>query len=561
MKKYLYLPLLIISCFSGIESYAQSLPVDMQILNEYYRRAQLLGEIDPTISFTNRPLFPLLSIGNNIFDPDSTLKFERKSNFNGYFEFWKKKGIIQLLPISLLNQFNSHHPEGINDGSMIPAKGFQTKFSVGIFFKYGPLNIQLRPEFVYAQNKEFDGFPKNYTTTLGIEFPDSPYKNRIDFPERFGNSEFSNASWGQSSIRLIFGSISFGLSNENLWWGPGYRNSLLMTNSSPGFMHLTLNTVRPIKTFIGSFEGQIIAGKLEESGYTKNLEDDWRYINAIVFNYQPKWIPSLFLGVTRSFIVYRGDMGTSLGDYLPVFIPLSKSTGGTNQEVNNKRRNQLISVFMRWLFKKSNGEIYIEYGREDHSWDTRDFILEPSHSSAYILGLRKLFSLNENNKTYIQLILEITNLAGNKTTINREVPSTIASITWYQHNQVRHGYTHFGQILGAGIGPGSNLQTLEVSWVRRIKQIGFRLERYVHNSDFWYSYIKDFRSNWVDISYTAFANWDYKNFLVSLKLKYVKSRNYQWLYEPQIDNENPKYWMPGDNTLNFHGQIGITYRF
>ena len=55
-----------------------------------------------------------------------------------------------------------------------------------------------------------------------------------------------------------------------MWWGPGTRNSLIMSNNAPGFLHFTLNTKKPIETFIGSFEGQIISGKLEGSGFNKS---------------------------------------------------------------------------------------------------------------------------------------------------------------------------------------------------------------------------------------------------------------------------------------------------
>lgn len=544
--------------FSSEEVLSQSLSVNMDFLNEYYRRQQLLGNIDPSISFTNRPLFSEALNIENIYDPENSLGSIRKTSFDGLFTFHKGKGKFQLLPISLLNQYNSHHPEGINDGSMIPARGTQLRASAGFYFKYGPLSIKFKPEFVYAQNLDFDGFPQNYIANFGIKFPDSQYRNQIDLPERFGINPYNRVFAGQSSIRLTMGPISLGLSNENLWWGPGYRNSLLMTNSASGFMHFTINTVKPIKTIIGSFEGQIIGGKLKESGFTEGLPNDWRYINAVVISYQPKWIQGLFLGATRSFMVYNHEMGSSLGDYLSVFIPLSKESSGTNEEVDDKNRNQLISLFMRWIFPKSKAEIYFEYGREDHSWDLRDFLLEPSHSSGYIIGMRKLFQLNSNS-THIQLILEATHLAANQTTINRDPPGKkIAS--WYTHGRVRHGYTNVGQLIGAGIDPGSNLQTLHLSWNQGLKQIGIEFERYVHNNDFWYNYIKDFRSNWVDISATLFANWDYKQFLVFGKMKFVKSYNYQWLYEP-IGDQPLGYWAAGKNTFNFHLQVGITYRF
>lgn len=559
MKNYFYISLLIISSLYSLESKAQSIPVGMSILEDYYRRAQLVGKIEDFSTFSSRPIFPEYFVAGDVFDPDSSVAINRTANFDGKWTFLKDKAKLQLLPLSMLNQINSHHPEGINDGPMIPARGFQTLLSAGVFFKFGPLSIQLRPEFVYAQNKEFDGYPKNFTSQIGIVFPNSPYDG-TDFLERFGTDPYSKAFWGQSSIRLTYKGVSVGVSNENLWWGPGYRNTLLMTNSASGFKHVTLNTVKPINTPIGSFEGQLIGGKLENSGFTEILSDDWRYMNAIVLTYHPKWVPGLYLGMNRAFVILRNGMGNKLGDYLPVISLFTKSSIGTEEEVNAQGQNQLISVFMHWVFKEAHGEIYFEYGREDHSWDLRDFFREPSHSAAYLLGFRKLYSLNEQKETFLQFIVETTHLAASRTTINRQrYTGEIYASSWYKHGGSL-SYTNEGQMLGAGIGPGSNLQTFDISWVKSIKQIGIQVERYVHNDDFWFNEIKDIRSNWVDIGLTAYANWDYKNLLFTLKLKYIRSYNYQWIYEPQ-SNENPTFWDPSDNTSNFHGQVGIMYRF
>ncbi|MFD2145300.1 hypothetical protein [Mucilaginibacter antarcticus] len=40
---------------------------------------------------------------------------------------------------------------------------------------------------------------------------------------------------------------------------------------------------------------------------------------------------------------------------------------------------------------------------------------------------------------------------------------------WYVNKYLRHGYTNNGQVLGAGIGPGANMQSLDVSWVKGLK--------------------------------------------------------------------------------------------
>ncbi|WP_319227387.1 capsule assembly Wzi family protein [Draconibacterium orientale] len=556
--KYKHLLFFSILLFIGAESsIAQSLSLNKQTLNDYYRRQQLLGNVDSTLSFTSRPIYSEALGKEDLFDPENSMDSSSLNKFDGSFFFHKRRGQFTLLPVSMLNQYNSHHPEGINDGSMIPARSAQMRADLGFYFKYSLLSITFNPELVYAHNKLFDGFPSGYQTTLNVQFPRS--KGRIDLPERFGGFHYTKFFLGQSSVRLTYKPISIGLSSENLWWGPGYKNSLLMTNSASGFLHLTLNTVRPVKTPIGSFEGQIIAGKLEDSGYTEGLPDDWRYLNAMVMSYQPRWVPGLFLGFTRSFMTYSEDMGSGFADYLPVLSLLSKSSGGSNEDVDSQRQDQRISLFARWLFTESNAEIYFEFGREDHSWDMRDFLMEPTHSSAYILGAHKL--LGFKGKRYFQVRGEITQMAASQTNINRRSTYKQPAGTWYYHYQLTHGYTHKGQLLGAGIDPGSNTQTLEVSWNRGLKQVGIEFERYVHNNNFWYNYINDFRANWVDLSTSVFANWDYKNFLVYGKIKLVSSRNYQWLYEPAWNEVQADYWTHPNNTFNLHSQLGISYRF
>ncbi len=564
LKFYL---LLIISILSTpFHPMAQSLSVGTPILEDAYRRAQLLGEIDSTISFTVRPIFPAASLkSSNVFDPSRTFDNERVSDFDGKREFRNKRFFLQLLPVTLQQQYNSHHPAGFNDGAMIPARGYQNMFSAGFFAKAGPVSIQLRPEYVYAANSDFQQFYKEQDDQVWYEY--SELFNFIDLPERFGDKPYHKLSWGQSSIRLTVNAISLGLSNENLWWGPGMRNSLLMSNTSDGFKHITLNTVKPVKTKIGSFEGQFIAGRLENSGFFPSdttrtylgnklyfaKRDDWRFINGIVLSYQPKWVPGLFIGLTKSLSFYGKDMGSRLRDIFPVLYPMDKKNQ-YGEEEPLIAKDQRASLFARWLLVNENAEIYWEYGREDHAYNSRDLMLQLEYTRAYILGLRKLIPLKTLKDQYIQLNVELTQLEQTKTN-----PEHLWRY-WYSNRDIRQGYTHEGQLLGAGIGPGSNLQTLSVSWVKALKTIGLQFERYVHNNDFNNIATKDIRGNWVDLSIAAICEWNFKNFLLSSKVEGIKSLNYQHFYDPAFENPD-LFWIPGKDIYNFQGQIGLSYRF
>ena len=545
---------------------AQTVPVGTPVLEEYYRNQQLLGTLDQSVSFCARPLFPVNAFKtDNPFDPDSSLLKQRKSKFDGIVRFDKGRGRIQILPVQWMVQYNTHHPFSLNDGAMIPARGVQTIASAGVYAQYGPLSIQFRPEVLYAENRDFEGFPEAHSDAVWKAY--YGIYNYIDLPERFGDQTYQKVTWGQSSVRLTVGPASLGVSNENLWWGPGMRNSLMMSNNAPGFKHITLNTVKPVKTPIGSFEAQLIGGRLDSSGfyppvlernnigtsYIKAKPDDWRYLNGIVLSYQPRWVPGLFLGATRVFQTYWGDMGNTLNDYLPVIIPMTKKQLGEEEE-DSKIRDQIASLFARWVWKEAHAEIYFEYGREDHAWDAVDVFLQPEHTRAYILGIRKLISLKKYPDQFIQVALEATQLQ------NTFSGGTRGQSSWYLHTQLIHGYTHDGQILGAGIGPGSNMQTLAVSWINGFKVLGIRLERFVHNNDFHYSTIKDIRANWVDLIGTAFCNWDLQHFLLTARIDLMNGYNYQHLFVPK-DPAATEFWTPGVTTFNLQAVVGVTYRF
>jgi len=563
MRQYIKLSLIILLLGSSTSLRSQVLPVGTPVLEDYYRRQQLLGKLDSTISFSVRPLSNAALKQRNIFNPDSSY------TDHSIFPFADGKGFMQVMPATWQNQLSSAFPYGWNDGGMIPAVGYQTSLSAGLYAQYKWLSIQLRPEFVFAQNRDYQGYEGRYTEDWRLWW--NRIGNQIDAPERFGMGSYTRLLAGQSSIRATFDPISVGVSTENLWWGPGMRNSLLMSNSAPGFLHATINTTRPIRTAIGSFEGQMVGGRLKTSGFSPKpltpdqfsqyynpKPDDWRYFSGIVLSYQPKWVPGLSLGLTRSFTVYSEDMGNKLGDYIPFFQSGSKSSidGGldSGSTADARGQDQLVSFFLRWMIPEVQFEIYGEYGRNDHPWNGRDLAVMPSHTRAYTFGLRKLIDLQNYHQDLLQINFEMTQLSPGRSANIRPAGN------WYRHYQVRDGYTNLGQIMGAGMGIGNDVQALNISILRGMKQVGVQFERMVHNNDFFYSTPKDIRANWVDFGMAANGVYDYKNFLFTGKIQYIHANNYQYQYAEKPELEN--FWRYETfNKTNWHLQLGAMYRF
>lgn len=516
--------------------FSQSLPANQVIFEEYLRRGQLVGKI-PSSSFLSRPLISSdsLALANfhyslPILDKDSTRFFSPE---------------LKLLPLSMGSQLGSGtpFPEG---GKFLQAKGYQQWMSVGMYGSFGPLSIQFQPEFIFAKNNSYDN---------GIS------KERdIEYVEIFGEGAYSKLLPGQSSIRLNYGAFSIGASTENIWWGPGQYNSLLFSNNAFGFQHLTLNTQKPAKTFVGSFEGQLIIGRLENfAPLVRDGTEDWRYVNGITFSYQPKWISGLFFGVSRVFQQYSSFNNQTWAYYLPIFEPFQKtklidsdSPDFNSTEYDDRLQSQQLTGFARLVIPKAKAEVYFELGRRDHAVNWREYILNPEHARAYLVGFKKLISLP--NETFFQVNGEMLQQQESINILIRYRERGGSS--WASHG-IRQGFTNQGQLLGPGVGPSSNLQTLETSWVKGVKKLGVRWERLNRHQDVYTRVFNDPSENgrWVDYSARLLADWQFDNLLVSTTTNFVYTLNNQWGLSDTSTGEFPN----GKNTFMVVGQVNLIY--
>lgn len=496
-------------------------------------------------SFTIRPINKTRELKlDSVYHSNDTLS---KRTY-GPFLFANGKGLVSFLPLTVKQQYNSHHPYGWNDGSLFPANGYQSQVSFGFHSKLGSFTLQLQPEFVYAQNANFNSFPASHDENIWRIYY-STILNASDAPEKFGKGAIVRMFPGQSSIRFNKKNFSIGLSTENLWWGPGVRNSLIMSNNAPGFPHITFNTTAPVHSPIGSFEGQLLSGLLKGSGYLPTdtsrrfngeqlyiiKSNSNRYLNGVVFTWQPKWTKGLYLGFSRIFYLYRDQMKSSFNDYFPVIGHFFKGDLNEAMVEDAKKRDQILSFFFRLVMPKEKAELYAELGRNDHSGNARDLVLEPEHSRAYIAGFRKSFETKDKN-TSVELLAEVTNLQVPLTSLVREQSS------WYAHHLVRHGYTHEGQGIGAGIGSGANSQTVGLSLINGVNKTGLLLERVIHNNDFYFTAFaptREYLRHWVDLSVQLNKSWQHKQFLFDARITWIKSLNYQWQERLDVQNFQP----------------------
>ena len=505
------------------KAYTQSIPVGT-VGDEYFRILQLQGKIDPKYSFSSRPNFL-----TNKFPIDS---FYQLIDSNLSTNIALKTRFVEFRPLlaQIRSQYNSLHPYGWNDEGMIKAKGIQTMARIGVYTRIGPLHIQFMPEHVNAENP-----PYEISNEFGTITKDRLEQNFI----------------GQSSVRLNLSAVSIGFSNENIYWGPGQYGALIMSNNAPGFAHYTFNTIRPIKTFLGSFEFQLVTGRLEQDPTAAfeniNLKPNPRWNEPRIFNglnivFQPKFLSNFFIGVNRAYQYTELNLeqqGSGFVDkYLPVFSKVFKSTvGGTNED--KIERDQQLSLFTRWLFPKSNAEMYFEYGWNDHKDNFRDFWIDPEHAASFLIGFKKLKPLSKDR--WLELNAEIIQTAQTTDYLVRTAGD------WYIY--VNGGYNHFNQILGAGSGRGNNVQTVNINLLKGLSKIGMKIQRIQHqptpaNSSYAFESLGLRPLRWTDIGVGFNAQKHWKNLIIAPEVNFINSMNYAWTFS---------------SNFNLFAQLNVTY--
>ena len=482
-----------------------SIPVGFTDIDELIRDLQLAGKLAPNDALTIRPFYTNADITYNkilkIIDEDieNNNQLVAKPNLN-----------ISLLPINFTQKITTRYPYGWNDGAFSLSKGYQFLVGGGIYFQWHKLKIQLRPEYVQTATGNYE--TNAYWGTV------TPSSKKI-MP-------------GQSNIRFDLGSFTIGASTENMWWGPGIYNSMLMNNNAPGFLHYSINSNRPIITAIGSIQLQLQAGFLQKDssqGYenkrlqTVILEKNKRFYNSISISYQPKFLKNVYLGLTRTFQNYTQLQSSNnngfVYNYVPVFVAFFKKTYSDD----TVKRDQIASVSAKWILPKEKVEIYFEFGFNDAKQNFRDLMMDMAHSSGYVWGFKKLKYLN--NTQYINLNVEIARLAQTTSYLHRNAGN------WYEHGGISEGYTNLNQIMGGGSGFGNNMQALALGYNSGWNKVGIIFQHILQNPYDLVAGINEvgIRSiKWTDYSFGLQTRYHYKKILLSANMEIIKAKNYIW---------------------------------
>jgi hypothetical protein len=432
---------------------------------------------------------------------------------------------------------NTTLPFGQNDGAMWQGKGANVRGLAGFTASYGPVRLVVIPELAYSANNRLNIDPTDTRFWRAVpanrsrfSSPANVFPYSIDLPWRFGDASFTKIYPGQSSIAVTLGPIEIGAASENEWWGPAVRNALVMSDNAPGFPHGFLRAARPLNTIVGRLDFRWLVGGLHESDWFDNdFTNDVRSLSAFAFAWSPSIRSGLTLGFTRS--VFRAVDGYSgvasrAFDFLTnVGHPNARSLSDSTMIPGD---DQLLSFFARWAVPRYGLEAFVEWGRADMPTSLRDLFEQPDHSRGYTSGIQWARPVGVDGHVRVQG--EITNVEQSATYRFRPLGS------WYTSRAVIQGYTNEGQVIGAGIGPGSSSQWAAFDFYKGPWQAGLSIARQRFNNDAFFLLPYATRCG-HDVTVYPGLRGAYANRYVRLRADFSAASRYNTFFQNKSDCE------------------------
>lgn len=457
---------------------------------------------------------------------------------------WFTRGINQAITARIygpewFNSYNTAAPYGQNDGALWQGRGYNTSLTAGVRLEGYGFELTFKPQVCWMENREFKTLGNVYGNNYGVFFGQP-----VDLVQRYGNSSFWSLDWGDSEIRWSWHTFTLGFGTQNPWLGSAYLNPMLGSNNAPGYPKLDLG-IRKTEIIIpyldwnlGFIEGRLWVGRLEESKYfDKNPDNNSRMLTALSASYSPSFIPGFTIGINRIFMTYWRP------ENLKYIFRLFTDSRENALASSGNDEDQKVSIFAEWTFPKVGFTIYGEFGRDDFSSDEDS---NPFHTAIYTLGAKQNIPLPFGLKSEL-------NIECNNFEMSQDFQLQWPYLGYYAHGFVHQGYTHQGQIIGAGSGVFGNSQFIQYKVHYPKGYTALKFHRYCPNNNSVYSKAINTKSDVPDgpVHTTWYANFETyfvygiesnyyitPQFSVNASFNYIHIIHNNYDYAENLDNFN-----------------------
>tara|TARA_Y100000590_G_scaffold466415_2_gene641718 strand:- start:794 stop:2296 length:1503 start_codon:yes stop_codon:yes gene_type:complete len=286
---------------------------------------------------------------------------------------------------------NNNNPNLENMGNKWVGRGigFFTGYSISYHNNF--VSFSIEPFYYINQNKYTENIHRVYPYDSSPDIFNVLNDNRY-----FSDEPYKTYGIRESHLFFHYKEIGFGISNANMWWGPGIHTSLAMTNNTLGFPYLMIGTIDEKRFDNIGFNFRYYFSKLN-----KIYGDP--YFTALLFSTTFYNDPIITIGFSRNFL--SGGVSTdrpftvldaALLPFDLLFID-SKIKKYSSEWDAHDPWDQILTGYLSLNFKESGLKLFLELGTDDHRQNFIDLRSQPDHNSAAIIGLRKYGMFNKDN--------------------------------------------------------------------------------------------------------------------------------------------------------------------
>ena len=369
---------------------------------------------------------------------------------------YNHRGYLEELVYQLVEEFGEELTEM---GIRTP---LNTEASPG-FFRLKPVkHAQFGGVFADDSQKLINDFGRNISDGAN---PSTTLDGRIqvgDFLSFYYQPEFSaNGSDYQGRLLSGYGKLTFWnaellVGRESLWWGPGFRGSMTLSNNGFPLDQIRLSSAEPFRLpWIFKYLGPI-----NLTGFAGRLDENRDVPNALLGGWRINVAPSRFVevGFSRAF-QFGGDGRASIKpwQFLRLLVDQGSDDPNSALNVNNVMSLDLairIPDVRRYIRVARDLSLYFEFG-----WDDTLFGVIVPDKPGGIVGAY------------------LTGLFGDPK-LDFRIEYTRTSEIQFTHGIYKSGFTNRGSVLSHFIGTdGSEIFTRLSRWINPNLLLGFQVSR------------------------------------------------------------------------------------
>ena len=338
---------------------------------------------------------------------------------------------------------NDNAPNQENMDVRYFGKGFTVFNSFHMSFYNDFLAFSFEPYILKGENK-----------TVKIYDRPGSFAVLNDVPKDIG-THFTKAGLRDAQLYLHFKGFGIGISNAGMWWGPGIQGTLSMTNNTIGFPHYMIGTIRELRWRRMGFMGRYTFAEIARKPYV-----DPTYFTSLTGIISFYVNPIISIGFSRNYLSGGVDVGTPWTAEKAALIVFESFLIENN--FNNDYTigghdpfDQTLSGYFSMWYPDSKLKLYLEIGFNDNRQNFWDFVVQPDHAMATIIGFQHHKFLGNDNLIFG---FEYANLINGRMQVFRVTPP------WYNRSHYDH-FSYEGRRWGAHSGSDSDDLLIFFGWM------------------------------------------------------------------------------------------------